>query len=60
MWPELTAQYFLTGSLGIIANQFCFETGCCICHLDMLQAESFKIASSLIKELHTELKENQI
>ena len=29
--------------LGIIDNKFCFETGCFVYHLNVLQAESFKL-----------------
>ena len=28
--------------LGIIANQLCFETGCSVYHLNMVQAETLK------------------
>ena len=28
--------------LSIMANQFCFETGCFVYHLNVLEAESFK------------------
>ena len=45
MWEGKTSKGIAVNfaRLYIIANQFCFETGCFVYHLKVLQAESFKV-----------------
>ena len=54
LYPKLATKGIAVNAahLSITANQFCFETGCFVYDLNVLQVESFKIANivlSLIK-----------
>jgi len=45
IWESKTSKHYIfwLACLSIIANQFCFETGCLDCNLNVMQAESFKL-----------------